>query len=36
VQFRLVGDAGYGVFRDRPDALDEVATFVEWFRPVPA
>jgi proline iminopeptidase len=36
VQFRVVEDAGYGVFRDRPDALDEVATFVEWFRPVPA
>jgi proline iminopeptidase len=36
VQFRVVKDAGYGVFRDRPDALDEVATFVEWFRPVPA
>jgi proline iminopeptidase len=28
VRFRLVEDAGYGVFRDRPDALDEVVAFV--------
>jgi len=29
VQFVVVDDAGYGVFRDRPDALDGVCRFVE-------
>ena len=33
VTFRVVEDAGYGVFRDRPDALDEVVAFVERLRP---
>jgi proline iminopeptidase len=33
VTFRIVEDAGYGVFRDRPDALDEVVAFVQRLRP---
>jgi proline iminopeptidase len=33
VTFRVVDAAGYGVFRDRPEALEEVIAFVDRLRP---